>query len=239
MTPAVEYVYNQTGWLVQGHNRYWSDNAVYAKQNGGDYEFLTDPLSGGALPTEQRFWDDFFSRPKSAWGLRVYEQDWLFNEYYEYMPAFLESVSLGRTWLAQMANGAEKNGLTIQYCMPHIRHVLQSVEFPVVTQARASDDYKPGEDTEQWRIGGQTMLFTALGLASSKDAFWSTTEQPGNPYGENNTEPAPRLQAAVLTLSKGPIAVADGIGFSDTALIMKSCRAVSLISRSETCFVPI
>lgn len=200
---------------------------MYAKENGGAYNFLLDHDTGGALPLDQVFWDEFLGQPKSAWGLRVYEQDWLWNEYYQYVPTFLTSVSMGRTWLSQMANGAEKNGLTIQYCMPHIRHVLQSVEFPVVTQARASDDYKPGEDTEQWRIGGQSLLFASLGLAPSKDGFWSTTSQPGNPYGDDHTEPTPRLQAAVLTLSRGPIAVADGIGYSDAALIMRSCRQVN------------
>ena len=44
----------------------------------------------------------------------------------------------------QMGEGARKAGLTIQYCMPYARHLLQSVEIPVVTQARASDDYQPG-----------------------------------------------------------------------------------------------
>lgn len=131
---TVEAIYNQTGWLVQGHNRYWSDETVYAKQNGGKYDFLFEESTGGAVPLEQAFWDDFLSKPRSAWGLRVYEQDWLWNEYYQYVPALLTSVSTGHTWLQQMANGAEKNGLTIQYCMPHIRHVLQSVAFPVVTQ---------------------------------------------------------------------------------------------------------
>ena len=46
----------------------------------------------------------------------------------------------------QMGEGARKNGLTIQYCMPYMRHLLQSVEIPVVTQARASDDYQPGNE---------------------------------------------------------------------------------------------
>ena len=223
---GIEYLYNKTSWLVQGHNRYWSGETVYATQNGGKYKFLLEESTGGAVPLEQKFWDDFLQQPRSAWGLRVYEQDWLWNEFNQYIPAFLESVSMGHTWLQQMANGAEKNGLTIQYCMPHLRHILQSVEFPSVTQARASDDYKPGEDTEQWRIGGQSMLLSALGLAPSKDGFWSISVQPGNPYGATGIEPSPRLQSAVLTLSRGPIAVGDGIGFSDAELILKSCRKV-------------
>ena len=29
---GLDYVYNQTGWPVVGHNRYWSSNTDYAKQ---------------------------------------------------------------------------------------------------------------------------------------------------------------------------------------------------------------
>ena len=28
-----------TGWPVIGHNRYWSSDTPYARQNGGDFEF--------------------------------------------------------------------------------------------------------------------------------------------------------------------------------------------------------
>jgi hypothetical protein len=105
---------------------------------------------------QQQFWDEFLAE-KSSWGLRVYEQDWLHNEFEEKVAYMLQDPTLGRRWLTQMAKGAEKNGLTIQYCMPHMRHLLQSLEFSVVTQARASDDYKPSN--QQWAIGGQVNQF--------------------------------------------------------------------------------
>lgn len=41
-----------------------------------------------------------------------------------------------------MAAAAAKLDLTIQYCMPLNRHVLESAKFQVVTQIRASDDYQ-------------------------------------------------------------------------------------------------
>jgi hypothetical protein len=223
---AVEAVHRNTKWLVQGHNRYWAADTVYAYQNGGDYDFIIDLVKNGSIPTEQRFWDDLFSGLYTNWGLRVYEQDWLFNEFYQYVGEMLESVSLGRHWLLQMNNAAIKNGLTIQYCMPHVRHILQSLEAHAVTQARASDDYKPSQNTEQWRIGGQSILLEALGLAPSKDGFWSTVKQLGNPYGEDMIEPTPRLQAVVVTLSGGPVAVGDGVNFSDLEIIMKTCMKV-------------
>ena len=81
-----------------------------------------------------------------------------------------EDPTLGTRWLAQMNEGALKNGLTIQYCMAYARHLMQSLEAPAVTQARASDDYKPGN--KQWAVGAQNVLFDALGLVPSKDSFW-------------------------------------------------------------------
>eukprot|EP01034_Spumella_vulgaris_P024040 gene24040-30337_t len=222
---GVEALWNQTGWFVQAHNRYWSLDNHYTSSTGGEYTFIEDPVKDGAVPNDERFWGDIFATPAAKWGLKVYEQDWLFNEYYQYVSQFMESVSLGRQWLLQMGRGATKHGLTIQYCMPFIRHLLQSLEVSSVTQARASDDYvvSPYVGVDNWRIGGQSLLIDALGLAPSKDGYWSVGYQANNPYGEDRFEPYPRLQAAVTALSAGPVAIADGIGFMDAELIMKSC----------------
>ena len=44
-------------------------------------------------------------------------------------------------------------------------------------------------------------------------------------YTHLPTEPYTRLQSAVSTLSKGPVAPSDAVGKSDVALIMRSCMA--------------
>lgn len=231
---GIEYLVQQTGWLVQAHNRYWSDQAVYATANGGDYEFGIDNETHGAVPLSASFWEELFRKPRQEWNLVVYEQDWLNQEFDVYFPAMMQSISLARQWLLQMATGARKNGITVQYCMPYVRHLLQSLEVNsifgyadsnIVTQARASDDHKPSEDEDQWRIGGQAMLLNALGLRPSKDGFWSSSSQPGNPYGDDKIEEFPELQAMVATLSAGPVQVGDGLGFSDRKLILRSCRS--------------
>ena len=67
-------VYDKLGWIVQGHNRYWSANTDYAKQNGGKWEFLVDDASQYALPLEQGFWD-WLMMESRKWGLAIYEQD--------------------------------------------------------------------------------------------------------------------------------------------------------------------
>ena len=51
----------------------------------------------------------------------------------------------------------------------------------LLQQARASGDYKPGND--QWMIGISSILAHAMAIAPFKDNFWTTTTQPGNPYG--------------------------------------------------------
>ena len=48
-------------------------------------------------------------------------------------------------------------------------------------QARATGDYQPGNDN--WKIGVSSLFVDAIGVAPFKDNFWTTTDQPGNPYG--------------------------------------------------------
>ena len=40
---GLRYMYDQTGWPVVAHNRAWDKANVYAKQNGGQYDFLLTP----------------------------------------------------------------------------------------------------------------------------------------------------------------------------------------------------
>jgi hypothetical protein len=53
---------------------------VYAKQNGGDWDFYVDPShspAGGqmALPLESAFWEYLLTDAVTEWGLATYEQD--------------------------------------------------------------------------------------------------------------------------------------------------------------------
>jgi len=205
------------------HNRWWSNETVYARQNGGEYDFVVEHDAQMALPLEEHFWTDLL-RESRKWGLTVYEQDWL-NDQFNEMKATVSSVTLGRDWLRQMGGGAMKNGLNIQYCMAPSRAALTSLEIPNVVQARVSNDYQPGND--QWQIGISSMFAHALGVAPFKDNFWTTTNQTGNKY--NRSELYPELQSLVATLSTGPVAPSDKIGHSNRTLIMRSCNSDGLI----------
>ena len=63
----------------------------------------------------------------------VFPQDWLNTEFDE-MDITVRSLTLGNEWLHEMANAAQKLGITLQYCMATARHTLTSLELPVVTQ---------------------------------------------------------------------------------------------------------
>ncbi|XP_050418353.2 uncharacterized protein LOC126831744 [Patella vulgata] len=225
-------VYENTQWPVLAHNMYWSNQTTYAKQNGGNYNFILDP-DGKALPFEERFWNDLFKYSKT-WGLVVYEQDYM-NDNTDYINQSISDVYSAKTWMMEMGNAARKNGLTIQYCMDYSKHLLTALEIPVVTQARVMQDNTPGSD--HWRIGYSSIFAEAMGIAPFKDNFWTTHDEPGNTY--NGTEPNGALQALIATMSTGPVGPSDEIGKTNASLLMRCCNADGLILKPSVPFTAI
>jgi hypothetical protein len=213
--------WKKTKWPTQLHNRMWSTDTTYAKQNGGKYNFIIDG-SEYVVPDDQQFWNDLIGNKTTEAGAFMYEQDWLDVEF-DKVKSLGENATLARTWMIQMDRGAAYANQTIQLCMSHVRHILQSVEMHTVTNARASGDYHPGNG--QWNTGTTALLAHAVGIAPSKDNYWSTAVQSGTHYGPSTKEPHSRLQSAVITLTNGPVAPSDKIEASDTALIMRCCDA--------------
>eukprot|EP01060_Flectonema_neradi_P022739 TRINITY_DN3096_c3_g1_i1.p1 TRINITY_DN3096_c3_g1~~TRINITY_DN3096_c3_g1_i1.p1 ORF type:complete len:744 (+),score=133.13 TRINITY_DN3096_c3_g1_i1:75-2306(+) len=218
-----------THWPIVAHNRYWSGDTDYAKQNGGQYNFIVEDKH--SIPNDQTFWDDLIGNATS-WGLHTYEQDWLFNEY-EDLNCTLDSPTLARDWLLQMGRGAARHGITIQYCMSWPRHCMQSIEIQQVTQARASGDYQPGHDN--WQPLGVTALFgESIALRATKDNFWTTDKESSKSRYGGQKERFNRLHAAVSTFSMGPVAPSDEIGSTDVPLVMRSCRKDGTLLKPDT-----
>ena len=120
----------------------------------------------------------------------------------------MTNLTLGKTWLRQMNEGALRNNLTIQYCMSLSRHVLSSLALSAVTQIRVTNDYATNWDYggEQWRLGVSSLFASSIGLAPFKDVFWTTSRQPGNPYAFTTYsrfiyEPYVQLNAVVSTMT--------------------------------------
>ncbi|XP_050393125.2 uncharacterized protein LOC126811499 [Patella vulgata] len=199
------------------HNRYWSKDTPYAV----NYKFLKG--LGLSVPITTRFWDFLLQRAKT-WGLIVYEQDWMYVQFM-FLEVMKTNLTLATTWMDAMAKSAENNDVTIQYCMAQSRQALQSLKYTAVTQARVSDDYHLQHD--QWKIGISSLFAHAVGVAPSKDTFWTTTNQPGNPF--NTTEQYPALQTLVAVLSTGPVGPSDKIGYTNKDLLMKCCNSDGLI----------
>ena len=151
----------------------------------------------------------------------LYEQDWLITVW-ETMAATRSNVTAGSSWLQAMSDAASQLDITIQYCMPLPRHMLESTRHQPVTNARASGDYHPG--SSQFEISLSSLFYWSIGIAPSKDDYWTTEVQPGNPYGNSTSEPNWQLQAIVIALSTGPNGPSDGIGFTNASLVMSTVR---------------
>ena len=128
------------GWQLVAHNRYYSSNTSYAKQNGGTYDWLVQ--SNSSLPIDQRFWDDLFAQ-RSDWGLTMLFQDWLYTVS-DGIAAVNERPGLGETWLKQMATAAERAGVSIQvsdasHASPHPPPVPSASLTSVCAAVRACD----------------------------------------------------------------------------------------------------
>ena len=57
------------------------------------------------------------------------------NFQHERLPLLTRSAVAARAWLREMGAAALDAGVSVQYCMSFVRHVLQSVEIRAVTQA--------------------------------------------------------------------------------------------------------
>ena len=106
--------------------------------------------------------------------------------------------------------------------MPLPRHMLESTLHQPVTNARASGDYHPGAGN--FDLGLSSLFYWAIGIAPSKDDWWTTEVQPGNPYSDKPTEPNWQLQAITIALSTGPNGPSDGIGYTNASLVMSTVR---------------
>ncbi len=220
---GIHYVVNMTDLPIVAHNRYFSTDTDYAKQNGGKYDFIIDK-GDIALPNDPTFWRDLLKEARDEWNMIVYEQDWLLTEFGRLKELEMD-LGFGKTWLGEMGEAAEELGITIQYCMAWTRHVLQSVMIPAVTQMRVSNDYHPGN--ENWRIGDSTMLAHALSLAAFKDTFRTLKMEDNCAF--RDPEPYPALETYIASVTGGPIGPGDTASSFNKTLIMATCMADGLL----------
>lgn len=69
---GLSYVHAHTNYTFGLHNRHFSLENVYAKQNGGKWSFTCGPEA--CLPLEQEFWDWLIADKVGTKGMTVYWQ---------------------------------------------------------------------------------------------------------------------------------------------------------------------
>ena len=145
------------------HNRWFSAaNNSYISSLQFAESFIAEPDVDFALPVKQDVFMYIMARAVE-WGMQVYEQDWLIDVW-DKMSVIKSDVTAGSLWLHSMAAAASALNVTIQYCMPLPRHMLESTKLQAVTNARASDDYHPTSRTGavNYDIGLSSLLCVSL-----------------------------------------------------------------------------
>jgi len=136
--------------------------------------------------------------------------------------------------MLNMDSAATQLGLTMQLCMPLPSHILQSIKMRSVTQIRASIDYQRQITFKnQWAIGYTSILHHALGVFPFKDCFWSSNATQTDCLQTICQEPNALLETLSSSLSTGPVAPADKIGFLNKEYLMQTCRTDGLLLKPD------
>lgn len=225
----------QLGLPLVAHNRYAADESPYCKRykcvvsNGDKRE--------GAYPTDPAFWDEIMDNAVK-FGVTVYEQDWLYT-HMDMIPWMRAGLRNAEGWYDNMANAAQKRGLTMQLCMASPEFFMQALKHPNETHARTSHDYKGGlPKAFFWMPFHKAGLFAyAVGLWPFKDNFQSSAGQ--RPTYNIMPEANPTEEALVSALSGGPVGPSDMIGKSDPTVILRTCRKDGLLLKPDRPATPI
>jgi hypothetical protein len=194
----------QVGLPLVTHARWIDPVSPYRTEFGFSGNVMTDP----------RYWSDLMDYLRAG-GVVSYEQDWLGAQA---QPVY--DLSAPVQFMGNMATAAAQRGMTLQYCMPLPRHVLQTVEYPNVTSMRVSDDRF---DRNRW----DTFLYTsrlasALGVWPWSDVFMSTE----------------RNNLLLSDLSAGVVGVGDALGAESTDNIRHVMRADAVLVKPDAPLVP-
>jgi hypothetical protein len=168
----------------------------------------------GNVMTDPHYWSGVMAYLHSG-GVVTYEQDWLGAQA---QPVY--DLSAPQQFMGGMASAAAQAGLTLQYCMPLPRHVLQTVEYPNVTSMRVSDDRF---DRNRW----DTFLYTsrlasALGVWPWSDVFMSTE----------------RDNLLLSDLSGGVVGIGDALGAENVDNLRHVMRADAVLVKPDAPLAP-
>jgi hypothetical protein len=171
--------------------------------------------SSGKVITDERYWDDVMAYLHDS-GVVTYEQDWLGSEA---QPVY--DLVAPEQFMGNMANAAARNGMTLQYCLPLPRHVLQTLSYANVTTMRVSYDRFDSSHWDEFLYDSR--LASALGVWPFTDVFMS----------------AERTNLLIATLSAGIVGVGDPLGGLNADNLRRVVRADGTIVKPDVPIVPI
>ena len=115
-------------------------------------------------------------------ALKTMEWDFVGANTQHFAPLYADTDA-ANAWFAGLGGAAAERGIEVQLCLAYPADLLMALDLPAVTNARASGDYCFSstdhlKDPNLAPLGGSALLFDAIGVAPSKDVFWSATPQP-------------------------------------------------------------
>jgi hypothetical protein len=176
---GLQWLREQVGVPLQIYNGPTCANATIANEWPVVYSTYWDQGWGAGVllnvhpDSSEAYYASLFAR-KEELGMVTFETDFMdFNHLL--FPAFTTNGTAARAWLMGINDAAVAAGLPVQSCMSLPSDALAHLETPAYTNARASQDYGAGGDSN-WRIAASSLLLSAVGLQPSKDNFWCVKE---------------------------------------------------------------
>jgi hypothetical protein len=166
------------------------------------------------VAVDAQYWNDTAAYLKQS-GVTTYEQDWLDSR------ATADFTLADQdAFMDNMANALAANGITMQYCMPTPRHVLQGSKYSNLTSIRISDDRF--ERTFWPQAVYASRLASAVGIWPWVDVF--SSDETGN--------------LMMATLSGGVVGASDAIGTANVRNLQRVARADGVIVKPDAPLVP-
>ncbi|XP_067660687.1 uncharacterized protein [Haliotis asinina] len=211
---GIEYVHRSLNVPIVAKNNFWSSDNVYAKQNGGAFNFEVE--GDMAIPTDEAFWDKIFSESKQ-WGLVTYIQDNM-TEIFRNFPRMQTDLNFARDWLVKMAASALRHNITIQYSGATPTMALLALQLPAVTQLRVLGGH--GTESDQRNILASS-VFSALSYVFAFKGALLTQDQKGGVSGTTSAAQS----SVIAVLSGGLVGIGDKIGHTNTSIIKRMCSS--------------
>jgi len=218
---------------------YLCNNSDYSTDKQWNWIYSDTTLSGcknwGFLeiePSQSKEWFEWvFNKSIVEYGMRSFEVDFL-DANYKCIREFVSDTSSAKSWMKGMNDAGVSYDIPIQWCYSTPPELLQSLELPMVTNFRGSNDYYFGGS---WDTGISFLLIHALGIRPSTDTFWTTNNSglgPEAPYHACGSKGCPPdhsdagglLHSILALFSTGPVGFSDAIGQTNASRLFPMIR---------------